>query len=223
MPVTDRLWGRRVLIAGEDGRLADRLGAVFLSFGAVLEVLSAETADGTGIARLAAKELGRIDVLVNTGLPTAPEEGAQPLAIGRDVERALARSMTLLVTTTEAALLAMHAGASIINSVAYSSPGLVLTRGQEALATAVLETTQGWAQSLAPRHIRVNAIVGGPRWDPLMEGRVDGNGRRKRPNDAEELDAFVYLASRSSYHVSGSVLAVARALTRREVEPFTER
>lgn len=218
MRLNDRLSRRRILVTGEDRELSERLGALFAQCGAILEVEPSDSEDGTRIARSAARRLGGLDVLVNTGLSAVPEEGPQSRAARKEVERVLERSMSLLVTTTEAALPAMQPGASIINSVVFSAQGVVLTRGQEALATAVLETTQGWAQALAPRGFRVNAVVGGPRWDPDLEFPTD-HGRLPQPlTDETELDAFVYLASEESCRVSGSVLAVARGLTRAELE-----
>ncbi|MGN6405650.1 SDR family oxidoreductase [Sinomonas sp.] len=227
MSVAARLKGQRVLVTGEDRDLGERIARVLRRNGALVDIDSAPDDDGTGVARSAARKLGGLDVLINTGPTAIPEIGANLRAIRRGVERALQRSMALLVTTTEAALDAMPKGASIINTVTLSAPGLELTRAQEALATAVLETTQGWAQTLAPRGVRVNAVVGGPRWDPALEGptleAVDSNQglgesmSDEEANDLEELDAFVYLASGESRHISGSVIAVARPLRPEEV------
>lgn len=220
-----RLSGRRALITGEDLDLAERLGVLFASCGATVELEPTDgISDGTSIARAAARRLGGLDVLVNTGMSTAPETdpGARSRAARREVESVLERSMSLLVTTTEAALPAMGSGASIINTAAFSASEPVLTPGQEALATAVVETTQGWAVTLGPRRIRVNAVVGGPRWHPELESRLDHGHTPGQPADEEELDAFVYLASGESRHVSGSVLAVARVLTVEELRIPTE-
>ena len=220
MPANARLSGRRVLITGEDEILTQRLGRVLTFSEAVVAINSAEGPDSTRIVRAAVRELGGVDVLINTGPPWIPEEGSNPWAVRRDVEKALQRSMSILVTATEAALPALNERASIINTVAFSTPGLLLTRGQEALATAVLETTQGWAQTLGPRGIRVNAVVGGPRWDPDLEPLFDQEHHHEPAmTDFEELDAFVYLASEEACHVSGSVLAVARPLAPEEVGP----
>ena len=219
MALGGRLARRRILVTGEDRDLAERLGTVFERCGALLEVEPAGSSDGTRIARSAARSLGGLDVLVNTGPVAIPEVGARPSDIRSGVERALEHSMALLVTTTEAALPAMGAGASIINTAGFSAQGLVLSRGQEALNTAVVETTRGWANALAPRGVRVNALVGGPRWDPLLEARLDHGRRPDTLTDEEELDAFVYLASTESSLLSGSVLAVARALTPDELAP----
>jgi NAD(P)-dependent dehydrogenase (short-subunit alcohol dehydrogenase family) len=208
------------LITGEDENLARRLGRVLTFSGALVVIELAVGPDSTRIVRKAARELGELDVLVNTGPPSIPEEGSNPWTVRRGVEKALQRSMSILVTATEAALPLLSERASVINTVAFSTPGLLLTRGQEALATAVLETTQGWAQTLGPRGIRVNAVVGGPRWDPELESLVDHGHHPEPPmTDAEELDAFVYLASSGSCHVSGSVLAIARPLAPEEVTP----
>lgn len=124
--------------------------------------------------------------------------------------------MALLVTTTEAALPSMKAGASIINTAALSARHL--TPGQDALAAAVADTTQGWAEILSSRGIRANAVVGGPLLDPNVDADLaDPDGAAPRGCEAE-LDAFVYLASQESSHVSGSVVSVSRSFA----DPGTE-
>ena len=215
-----RLEDRKVLIAGEDGGLAARLKAVLARAGALVWVRTyseeqvhggnISAADGTATADEAVAELGGIDVLINTGPPDLPRD-ISPSA-PQAVERALAESMSLLVTSTEAALAAMEPGASIINTVLYSSHSRGTQPALEALAGAVLDTTQGWAEVLARRGIRVNAVA-------AAHTRIATDASQLGPyllgppvDDDEELDVFVYLASQESRRVTGSILGVARDL-----------
>lgn len=206
-----RLESRRVLITGEDAELAARLGTVFRRAGAVVGIIEGadiEDPDKTAAADAAVRELGGLDVLVNIGPAALPGDHPDPDERSPEVERALVRFMERLVMTTEVALGTMTAGASIINVVALSVGAL--TAAQEALAAAVVETTQSWAAVLIRRGIRVNVVVGGPALAPDVEAVLH------RPTDGQPLgrsaqfDVLVYLASTNSSHVSGSVVSVAR-------------
>ena len=215
-----RLERRRVLIAGEDASLARRLKAVLARAGALVRVhtltesqvhggeLTAE--EGSATAYQAVAELGGIDVLINTGPADLPQD-ISPSA-PQEVERALAESMTLLVTSTEAALAAMEPGASIINTVLYSSSARGPQPALEALAGAVLDTTQGWAEVLARRGIRVNAVAAAPTRGTTQTSQAGPYHLGPPVEDDEELDVFVYLASQESRRVTGSILGVARDL-----------
>jgi NAD(P)-dependent dehydrogenase (short-subunit alcohol dehydrogenase family) len=207
-----RLTSRRVLITGEDTDLAVRLGTVFEQAGAVVrrtENLPPEGSDGTTAADEAVRELGGLDVLVNLGPSAIPGDSDDPDARTQETERALERSMARLVTTTEAVLEAMHAGASIINAAALSVR--TLTLAHQALAAAIVDTTEDWATVLIARGIRANVVVGGPILDPSIQAQLDHRSDGHRPDGDTELDAFLYLASENSSHVSGSVISVARA------------
>ncbi|WP_175637417.1 SDR family oxidoreductase [Sinomonas mesophila] len=165
---------------------------------------------GAATPEEALAELGGIDVLINTGPADLPR-GVSPSA-PQDVERALAESMSLLVTSTEAALPAMGPGASIINTVLYSSPSRGTESALEALAGAVLDTTQGWAEVLARRGIRVNAVAAAPTRNSTATSQAGPYLLGAPVDDDEELDVFVYLASQESCRVTGSILGVSRDL-----------
>lgn len=207
-----RLESRRVLITGEDAELAARLGTVFKSAGAVVRTtdgLPDEELHGAGSPDAAVQKLGGLDVLVNIGPAVLPGDHPDLEQRSPDVERALVRFMERLVTTTETALEAMSPGASIINVVALSVDPL--TAAHEALAAAVVDTTQDSAAILMRRGIRVNVVVGGPSIDPAVEAELDGTDGEEPAAQSAQLDVLVYLASTNSSHVSGSVVSVARA------------
>lgn len=208
-----RLQKRRVLIMGEDAELAARLGTVFERAGAVVETargIPTGESDGTLAAEAAVRELGGLDVLVNIGPGALPGDSPDPDQRSYEVERALTQFMGRLVTTTEAALAAMKAGASIINVVAMSVQ--TLTAAHQALAAAVVDTTQDWAAILMERGIRVNAVVGGPWLDPAVAAALDAPHDGQVTAESAQLDALVYLASTNSSHISGSVVSVARPI-----------
>ncbi|GHG42134.1 hypothetical protein GCM10012320_04800 [Sinomonas cellulolyticus] len=148
----------------------------------------------------AVQKLGGLDVLVNIGPAVLPGDHPDLEQRSPDVERALVRFMERLVTTTETALEAMSPGASIINVVALSVDPL--TAAHEALAAAVVDTTQDWAAILMRRGIRVNVVVGGPSIDPAVEAELDGTDGEEPAAQSAQLDVLVYLASTNSSHVS---------------------
>ncbi|GAB4100931.1 SDR family oxidoreductase [Sinomonas halotolerans] len=210
-----RLAGRRILITGEDSLLARRLGEHFSRFGALLDVdpapldagPPASPEEGSRMVHEAVESLGGLDVLINTGPAALPAElvPSSPRGLSLEgMEHALERSMSLLVSTTESAVREMGPGSSIVTTVLFASPPYLLTPEQEALTEAVLDTTRGWADILSSRGIRVNAVAGGPEW--AAESLAGDDDVQEA-----ELDPFVYLASRESRCVTGSVLGVARA------------
>jgi NAD(P)-dependent dehydrogenase (short-subunit alcohol dehydrogenase family) len=94
------------------------------------------------------------------------------------------------------------------------SPGILdyaTTKG------AIRTFTQGLAQELTPKGIRVNAVAPGPVWTPLIQqsfspDKVEKFGEDspfKRPAQPAELaPAYVFLASEDGQYVSGEILGV---------------
>ncbi|MDQ4492293.1 SDR family oxidoreductase [Sinomonas sp. ASV486] len=200
-----------MLVTGEDTELATRIGAVLEHAGAVVQrIHSTPTHEPSGMseADAAVRELGGLDVLVNIGPASLPGDNPDPDRRSPEVERALEWSMERLLTTTEAALAAMTAGASIINVVSLSVR--TLTSAHLALAAAVVDTTQDLAAFLAERGIRANVVLGGPSLEPAVEAALHTHDDGDSAAGAAQFDALVYLASESSRYVSGSVISVTR-------------
>jgi NAD(P)-dependent dehydrogenase (short-subunit alcohol dehydrogenase family) len=115
---------------------------------------------------------------------------------------------------TKFALPHIPAGGCIINSTsvqAYKpSPHLLdyaTTKG------AIVTFTQGLAQMIAERGIRVNAVAPGPVWTPLIPstlpdtqefGKQAPLGRPAQP--AELAPAYVYLASPQASYITAEIL-----------------
>lgn len=118
----------------------------------------------------------------------------------------------------QAALPHIPEGGSIINVAsiqAYKpSPPLLpysSTKG------AIVSFTQGLAQELIDRGIRVNAVAPGPVWTPIIPASMSGETTAQfggssptgRPGQPVELaPAFVFLASQESSFVNGEILGV---------------
>ncbi|MCP9960078.1 MULTISPECIES: SDR family oxidoreductase [Streptomyces] len=162
----------------------------------------------------AVTEFGRIDVLVNNAAyQMASPEGIEGITT-EQFDRVMKTNLYGMFWITRAALPHIPEGGSVINSAsvqAYKpSPPLLdyaMTKG------AIVTFTQGLAQDLAPRGIRVNAVAPGPVWTPLIPatmpdtsefGRQSPLGRPAQP--AEMAPAYVFLASPGASYITGEVM-----------------
>ncbi|URM92416.1 glucose 1-dehydrogenase [Streptomyces sp. MRC013] len=162
----------------------------------------------------AATEFGRIDVLVNNAAyQMARTEGIEGITT-EQFDRVMRTNLYGMFWITKAALPHIPEGGCVINSAsvqAYKpSPPLLdyaMTKG------AIVTFTQGLAQDLAPRGIRVNAVAPGPVWTPLIPatmpetaefGRQSPLGRPAQP--AEMAPAYVFLASPGASYITGEIM-----------------
>jgi len=167
--------------------------------------------------RLVLEQFGRLDVLVNNIAEQHPVENAQELT--RDqLEKTFRTNLFSFYSVISAALPHLDGNASIINTGSVTG-----SRGHETLldyaATkgAIHAMTMSFAQSLAQRGIRVNAVAPGPVWTPLIPASFDAekvatfgsDTLMKRPGQPSEIaPAYVYLASEDSSFVTGQILHV---------------
>ncbi|MFF8386332.1 SDR family oxidoreductase [Streptomyces kanasensis] len=162
----------------------------------------------------AVTEFGRIDVLVNNAAyQMAQEEGIEAIPT-EQFDRVMKTNLYGMFWITKAALPHIPAGGCVINSAsvqAYKpSPPLLdyaMTKG------AIVTFTQGLAQDLAPRGIRVNAVAPGPVWTPLIPatmpdtsefGKQSPLGRAAQP--VEMAPAYVFLASPGASYITGDIV-----------------
>ncbi|MBK3641400.1 SDR family oxidoreductase [Streptomyces sp. MBT33] len=159
-------------------------------------------------------EFGRIDVLVNN----AAYQMSQPdgiVAISTEqFDRVLRTNLYGMFWLTKFAVPHIPEGGSVINSTsvqAYKpSPHLLdyaMTKG------AIVTFTQGLAQMLIDRGIRVNAVAPGPVWTPLIPatmpdtaefGKQSPIGRPAQP--AEMAPAYVFLASQEASFITAEIV-----------------
>ncbi|MGP4003241.1 SDR family oxidoreductase [Streptomyces sp. 8N706] len=162
----------------------------------------------------AAGEFGRIDVLVNN----AAYQMAQPDSIEgittEQFDRVMRTNLYGMFWLSKMALPHIPEGGSIINttSVQAYKPGPHLldyatTKG------AIVTFTQGLAQYLAERGIRVNAVAPGPVWTPLIPATLPDTSRfgAKAPlgrpaQPAEMAPAYVFLASQDASFITAEIL-----------------
>ncbi|MFE1009778.1 SDR family oxidoreductase [Streptomyces sp. NPDC058794] len=238
-----RLRGRRTVITGGDSGIGRAVALAFAREGAdvLFTYLAQEESEARETSRLveeagrkavavscdireedacrslidrAVSEFGGIDVLVNN----AAYQMAQPDGIEaiptEQFDRVVRTNLYGMFWLTKFALPHIPAGGSVINTTsvqAYKpSPHLLdyaMTKG------AIVTFTQGLAQMVAERGIRVNAVAPGPVWTPLIPatlpdtvefGKQSPLGRPAQP--AELAPAYVYLASQEAGYVTAEIL-----------------
>lgn len=178
----------------------------------------AEEAQCRRIVEETAKQLGRLDVVVNNAaFQEKAVERLEDLDAAR-IERAFRVNVIAFFHVIKAALAHLKAGASIINVAsiqAYQPSPAILDYA--ATKGAIVTMTKGLAQDLIERGIRVNCVAPGPVWTPLIVQSFDEEKTRHfgedspmgRPAQPAELaPAFVFLASDESRYVNGEVLGV---------------
>jgi NAD(P)-dependent dehydrogenase (short-subunit alcohol dehydrogenase family) len=178
----------------------------------------AEESQCVRVIDTAAREFGRIDLLVNNaGFQGKQVENFEQLDAAR-IRRTFAVNIEAMFHLVRAALAWMKPGAAIINTASvqayHPSPAILdyaTTKG------AIVAFSKGLAQSLIERGIRVNCVAPGPVWTPLVvasfkpeKNEQFGKGYpMERPAQPAELaPAYVFLASDESRYVVGEVLGV---------------
>lgn len=169
------------------------------------------------LVTLTARELGRIDILVNNAAVHFPADNIEELD-WRQVERTFAVNIMAPMRLT--ALVVPHLGkdSSIINTasvVAYRGSNHLLDYA--ATKGALIAWTRALASSLVERGIRVNAVAPGPIWTPLIAssftakevstfGSQTPMGRAGQPD--EVAPAYVLLASERGSYITGQCIHV---------------
>ncbi len=200
--------------AAETGRIVEEAGRTALSMAVDL----ANEDDCRALIERAAERFGHIDILVNNAAKQGKAlERFEDLCASR-VERTFKVNIISMFHLVRHALPHMRPGASIINVAsiqAYNPSPEILDYA--ATKGAIVTFSQGLAQGLIDRGIRVNAVAPGPVWTPLVVqsfgkaknatfGQDSPMGRPAQP--AELAPSFVFLASDESSYVKGEVLGV---------------
>ncbi|MEU5253947.1 SDR family oxidoreductase [Streptomyces longwoodensis] len=173
-----------------------------------------EEANCRALIDRAVEEFGHIDVLVNNAAYQMSQPDGIEAITTEQFDRVLRTNLYGMFWLTKFALPHIPEGGSVINTTsvqAYKpSPHLLdyaMTKG------AIVTFTQGMAQMVAERGIRVNAVAPGPVWTPLIPatmpdtsefGKQSPLGRPAQP--AELAPAYVYLASQEASFVTAEVL-----------------
>jgi len=170
------------------------------------------------LAEKAAREFGRIDILVNNAAYQGKSVKKFEELEAERVEKTFRVNILAMFHLVRHALPHMKKGSGIVNTASvqayHPNPGILdyaTTKG------AIVNFTKGLAQSLIERGIRVNCVAPGPVWTPLVVQSFDAKKNEKfgenypmeRPAQPAELaPSYVFLASDESRYVNGEVLGV---------------
>ncbi|WP_228731447.1 SDR family oxidoreductase, partial [Streptomyces pseudogriseolus] len=162
----------------------------------------------------AVSEFGGIDILVNNAAYQMSQPDGIEAISTEQFDRVLRTNLYGMFWLCKFAVPHLREGGSIINTAsvqAYKpSPHLLdyaTTKG------AIVTFTQGLAQMLIERGIRVNAVAPGPVWTPLIPatlpdtaefGKQAPIGRPAQP--AEMAPAYVFLASQEASYITAEIV-----------------
>lgn len=161
---------------------------------------------------------GGLDILVNNASRQVWHESLEDFS-DEDFDQTMKANIYSSYRVTKAALPHLQPGSAVIftSSIQAYDPSETLI--DYALTKAAMNNmSEGLAQQLGPRGIRVNAVAPGPFWTPLQPshgqpqdkltsfGQDYPLGRAGQP--AEIAGAYVFLASDEASYVSGETLGI---------------
>jgi NAD(P)-dependent dehydrogenase (short-subunit alcohol dehydrogenase family) len=244
---SNRLSGKRAVITGGDSGIGRAVAIAFAREGAdvLIACLPDEKEDAEETRRLveeagrravvcltdltqeaecnrvvdeAVEQLGGLDILVNNAAYQMAQPGGLEDITTEQLDRVMKTNLYAMFWLSRRALPHLGKGATIINTSSIQSrqpsPELLDYATTKA---GIVAFTQGLAQAVAERGIRVNAVAPGPIWTPLIpatmpEGKVEGFGEQtplgRAGQPAELAPAYVFLASQESSYVTGEVIGV---------------
>ncbi|MDG3006181.1 SDR family oxidoreductase [Paludisphaera mucosa] len=165
----------------------------------------------------AVEAFGKVDVLVNNAAFQMSREDIEEIST-EEFDRTMKTNLYAMFWLCKAAAPHMPAGGAIINTTSIQadapSPNLLPYASTKA---AIQNFTNGLAQMLGKKGIRVNCVAPGPIWTPLIPatmpeekvknfGKDTALGRAGQPK--EVAPAFVLLASDESSYMAGATVAV---------------
>lgn len=174
-----------------------------------------------GMAQEALNEYGRIDVLINnagivsdkTLLKMKREQWDKVVAVNMTGVRNCASAV--------APIMVQQGSGNIISASSVVADGNVGQTNYAATKAAVNSMTRTWARELGPKGIRVNAVAPGYTNTDMMSAvpedildKLKAQVPLRRLGEPEEIaEAYLWLASKKSKYVNGTILHIDGGLT----------
>ncbi len=162
-------------------------------------------------------QFGRIDVLCNNAAEQHPQKDIADIS-EEQLKQTFATNIFSMFYLTQAALLHMEGGASIVNTTSITAyAGNKDLLDYSSTKGAITSFTRSLAQNLVERSIRVNAVAPGPIWTPLIPSTFPpekvatfgSNTPMKRPGQPDEVaPAIIFLASSDASYITGQTIHV---------------
>jgi Dehydrogenases with different specificities (related to short-chain alcohol dehydrogenases) len=163
------------------------------------------------------REYGTLDILVNNAAEQHVQNSLEKIT-SEQLEQTFRTNFYSIFYLTKAALPHLKQGSAIINAASLTAyEGNELLMDYSATKGAIVAFTRSLSKSLHNKGIRVNGVVPGTIWTPLIpasfpEDQVAQWGAQtpmKRAGQPFEVaPAYVYLASEDSSYVSGQFIHV---------------
>lgn len=220
--------GARVVIGDADPAAADETARLIAEAGGdaiavIADVTNAERCEA--LVESAVRNYGRLDILVNNVGITGPSKTVVDVT-EEEWNRVFAVNVTSMMLTSKYAIPAMIDGGVILNTASVGAIRWTERTAYAASKGAVISLTTALAGQHASQGIRVNAILPGGVWTPLVQGEaiaaaVDAEGvervrlqrRRQALLDVEGTAwdigyGALYLVSDEARWVTGQALVI---------------
>lgn len=162
-------------------------------------------------------EFGRLDILVNNAAEQHVQAGLEHIS-SEQMEKTFRTNFFSIFYLTKAALPHLKHGSTIINAASLTAyEGNEQLMDYSATKGAIVAFTRSLSKSLIGQGIRVNGVVPGTIWTPLIPASFPADQvanwgtttPMKRSGQPQEVaPAYVFLASEDSSYISGQMLHV---------------
>lgn len=169
------------------------------------------------VVEQAVQQFGKLDILVNNAAEQHVQNSLENIT-SEQMEKTFRTNFFSIFYLTKAALPHIKSGSTIINAASLTAyEGNEQLMDYSATKGAIVAFTRSLSKSLHSKGIRVNGIVPGTMWTPLIPASFPAdqvanwgakNPMKRAGQPFEIAPAYVFLASEDSSYVSGQFIHV---------------